>query len=128
MVWKFKKNAIRQKICRNCVYPQNFHTMKICEITLLCAVLYKHLFKVTIRTLVHCFSVFIVDFLSAFSRWLLLEKSCIFDNWQVMLTLPSKHLHVRSQQKTLEIGVAFFQSYNEITKTTSLTSFSCMYC
>ena len=85
----------------------------ICETTLLYAVLCKYLFKVTIRTLVHYFSVFIVDFLSIFRRWLLLQKSSIFDNWQVMLTLPIK---------------AFFQSYNKITKTASLTSFSCMYC
>ena len=68
LVCKFKKTAIRQKIYRNCVNLQNFHTMKICETTLLYAVLYKYLFKVTIRTLVHYFSVFIVDFLSVFRR------------------------------------------------------------
>ena len=36
MVWKFCAN--RPKVCGNCAFPQNFHTMKLSEITVFYAV------------------------------------------------------------------------------------------
>ena len=43
MMWKFcgKAQAIRPKLCGNCAFPQNFHTMKLGEITVFYAVPHK---------------------------------------------------------------------------------------
>ena len=38
MVWKFYGKAIRPKLWGNCAFPQNFHTMKLGEITVFYAV------------------------------------------------------------------------------------------